>query len=241
MRNRLQLSLWAGAVAVVVGLILLAAWATGLLPILWLLGLVLFSLIISPTAEWHSKQTIVIETPAGEVTASVVREKYLRNEWLLRRTNSSERGEALAIEVAPDRYIFAVIDEYRPDDLRMFASAGSDIERARKLRWMRGEPKEIPPEQYPLMVTFGDLKDPASVMEVDPFNLPATFGAGYTIKSYTLEITGEAVTEGRVVELLPWLPDHYDLRLDGQWIVTIDATNKLANSLSSYFFYTGER
>lgn len=55
------------------------------------------------------------------------------------------------------------------------------------------------------MVTFGDLKDPKSVQEVDPENLPATFGPGYKIKSYTVEITDEPVTEGRVENLLPWL------------------------------------
>lgn len=240
MRDRLQLLFWAGTVAVVVGLILLAAWATGVLPILWLLGLVLFSLIISPTAEWHSKQTIVIETPAGEVTSSVVRGKYMREEWLLRRINSDQWGEALVIEVSPGRYLFAVIEEFKPEEVRIFGSSGSDIERARKLRWMRGQPKEIPPEQYPLMVTFGDLKDPASVMEVDPFKLPATFGAGYRIKSYTLEITGEPVTDGRIEALLPWLPEYHEQRLDGQRYGTSEATNRLANSLSSGFFNIGE-
>lgn len=205
MDDRLQRSLWAGAVAVVVGLILLAAWATGVLPMIWLLGMVLFSTVFSPTAEWHSKQTMVVETPLGEVTASVVREKNLREDIVFGGTDSSQRGEALAIEVAPGRYLFAVIESYKPSDVRMFGSSNSRIQDARKLRWMKGEPKEIPPEQYPMMVTFGDLNEPASVVEVEPFNLPASFGAGYRIKSYTLEITDEAVTEGRIKALLPWI------------------------------------
>jgi hypothetical protein len=234
--------LW--AVGVVLAITLVLYWFSGTvgLDLLWLIGMVFLSMLFASSAEWHSKQTMVIETPAGEVSSSAVRGRQMWEEPFLHRTNSDDWGEALAIEVAPGRYLFAVIEENKPWDVVMFGIPGSSrIQNAHTLAWMKGDPREIPPDQYPPMVTFGDLKDPSSVIEVDPFNLPATFGAGYRIKSYTLEITDEPVTEGRVDALLPWLPDYYNMRLDGRRYGTSDATNRLANSLASGSFDAGER
>ena len=56
-----------------------------------------------------------------------------------------------------------------------------------------------------MLVTFGDINVPASVKLVDPKNLAASFGPGYRLKDMTLEITDEAMTEGRVESVLTWL------------------------------------
>jgi hypothetical protein len=45
-------------------------------------------------------------------------------------------------------------------------------------------------------------------MEVKPEKLSDTFGAGHHLKSITLEITNEPVTEGKVGPLLAWLSDY---------------------------------
>jgi hypothetical protein len=60
----------------------------------------------------------------------------------------------------------------------------------------------VPVEQYPLMVTFADLADPASVALVDPNDLAATFGPGVRLKAVTLEVTDAPVMEERVEALL---------------------------------------
>jgi hypothetical protein len=100
------------------------------------------------------------------------------------------------------------------------------------------EKRTVPSGSRPLLVTFGNINDPASVKEVKPGDLAATFGQGYRLSSITLEITDEAVTEGTMQKLLPWLPNFYDTHLDGNKIETIRANNRLANSLASGNFST---
>ena len=63
----------------------------------------------------------------------------------------------------------------------------------------------VPEGQYPMLVTFGDIADPASVRLVDPGDLAASFGAGVRLKAVTLEVTREEVTEGVVEGLLGWI------------------------------------
>lgn len=49
---------------------------------------------------------------------------------------------------------------------------------------------------YPMMVTFDDIKNPKSVKQVDPDDLAASFGEGYAIKRITIELTDDPVTIG---------------------------------------------
>jgi hypothetical protein len=60
----------------------------------------------------------------------------------------------------------------------------------------------------PMLVTFGDLKDPASVKRIDPDDLSASFGAGVKLKAITVQVTGENMTSG-IEERLGWL-NHLD-------------------------------
>ena len=60
----------------------------------------------------------------------------------------------------------------------------------------------LPDYQYPMLVTFEDITDPASVRLVDPADLAASFGPGVRLKSVVLEVTDEPVTEGRVEDLV---------------------------------------
>jgi hypothetical protein len=110
------------------------------------------------------------------------------------------------VEVSLGRYLFAVVDDNRPDEQRLFyPNDGRAFDDPRNLRAVKGRPIEVPPDHYPLMVTFVALQAPSSVKEVNPADLPATFGEGYRIKSYTVEITDEPMTDGRIEALLPWL------------------------------------
>lgn len=68
-------------------------------------------------------------------------------------------------------------------------------------------PRDLPPEAYPILVSFADITEPASVFEVDPADLSAAFGAGYALEQITLEITDEPVTEG-IKNLLSWLSEY---------------------------------
>ncbi|MGL4239164.1 hypothetical protein [Tabrizicola sp.] len=66
-------------------------------------------------------------------------------------------------------------------------------------------PVPLPTEGWPMLVTFDNIASPETVREVDPEDLGAVFGEGVRLKAVTLEITREAVTEGRVEGLLGWL------------------------------------
>ena len=160
-----------------------------------------------PPARWHVKQTLTIETPQGDVTSSVVREKVMRKDRLFGTSPTDELGEALVIEASSGRYLFAVIEERKPNERKLLSIPDDPRvwDSLPKLYGAKGKPLEVPPDQYPLMVTFGDLKDPKSVQQVDPANLSAAFGPGYRIKSYTVEITDEPMTRGAVEGLIPWI------------------------------------
>lgn len=66
-------------------------------------------------------------------------------------------------------------------------------------------PVELPREAWPMLVAFDDITKPETVREVDPEDLAAVFGEGVRLKAVTLEITKEAVTEGRLDNLPRWL------------------------------------
>ena len=90
-----------------------------------------------------------------------------------------------------------------------------------------------------MLVTFDDITKPETVRRVNPADLAAVFGEGVRLKAVTLEITKEAVTEGRVVPVLPWLSSIGSNRLDGKRFGTIHTDNRFANSLQAGVFSTG--
>ncbi|WP_374828314.1 hypothetical protein, partial [Mycoplana dimorpha] len=55
-----------------------------------------------------------------------------------------------------------------------------------------GETRVLQPDQYPLLVTFQDAGDPASLKRVVPGAINAVFGPGYYLKSIEFSITDEA-------------------------------------------------
>lgn len=60
-----------------------------------------------------------------------------------------------------------------------------------------------------MLVTFRDVAVPASVERVDPQNLPARFGPGYSIKAITVELTDHHLTEN-IGQKSPWLKSYWD-------------------------------
>ncbi len=57
---------------------------------------------------------------------------------------------------------------------------------------------------YPMLVTFDDIKDSASVKQVDPDDLASSFGTGYAIKRIIIELTDDPVTTGIEKKLRWW-------------------------------------
>ena len=147
----------------------------------------------------------------------------------------SVRGEAVAIDIAPGRTLFALLSPppERGSDMSWFqAMLFGDAMRAGAVPQpaftLPGNGQDVgahdaigrahakltlPPQLYPLLVTFGDIRDPKSIMRVDPADLAATLGAGVKLSAITVEVKDAAVTTG-IERKLEWLPKVYD-RLRG--------------------------
>jgi hypothetical protein len=157
--------------------------------------------------DWHQKLTLVVETPAGDVSGSaVVAVTALFGVIPLTGTEVeySLRGEATVVEVAPGRYLFALVPG---SEERFYAAARDRFRGLQRGEWLFEIPKQtegvsLLPDHVPMLVTFADVADPGSVMLVDPADLSASFGPGVRLKAVMLGITEEPVTEGRVEAVL---------------------------------------
>ena len=116
------------------------------------------------------------------------------------------------LDLGNGKYLFALIKDAELQALRVFGErplpqfTNALIASAKMTEDKMGAgPVSVPVEFMPLLVTFDDITKPETVKRVDPNNLTATFGAGYALKSITLEITDEPVTEGKVESVLGWL------------------------------------
>ncbi|MDP3197303.1 hypothetical protein [Tabrizicola sp.] len=205
--------------------------------------------------SWHQKLTITVETPAGELSASAVSAVSWRKHWIRwdgMGWSWDLTGEAVVIEVMPGRYLFALLKgagtteymgsvaaasiagrEGRVLDQALFSEVHYRSNRARGVIM-------VPEYQYPMLVTFDDITNPETVQEVNPEDLAAVFGEGVRLKAVTLEITEEAVTEGRVEGVLGWMCSYKSpyRRLSGKSGAIAD--NELSNNLGPGSFSIGE-
>lgn len=202
--------------------------------------------------QWHQKLTVSVMTPEGLKTGSSVVSVnvYDRPSWwglgdFRGAGASSLSGEAVTVDLGNGRYLFALLKNCshetaretfipKEEQPRTKAEVIAVYDRLEKMRISR----VLAPEHYPLLATFDDINDPASVRRVDPSDLSASFGAGYRLSAITLSITHEPLTEGVVEKVLEWLDSYYSKHLDGSWIETIEAENRFANSLASGAFDT---
>ncbi len=165
--------------------------------------------------SWRQKLTIEVETPAGPVTGSAVTAVRFFDDNIMvdgAQIKTRIKGEAVSLDLGQGHHLFALLGHSKaPEYIARLAP---------KILWERDgvggwdaiakassltSPLVVPPKNYPMFVTFGDIKDPKSVKLVDPGNLAGTFGPGYSLESIALEITEEPVTSGKVESVLGWL------------------------------------
>jgi len=202
--------------------------------------------------SWHQKLTLMVETPEGLRSGSAVSAAWFQMtpKWAgvgdsAGASNSSLSGEAVVVDLGEGRYLFALLKGYNEFTGRLAFFPGpqqplskeEDAAVYDQLEALRAT-RELPRALTPLLVTFADINDPASVARVDPDDLAAHFGPGYALSSITLAITDEPVTKGRVEAVLGWLSEYYDKHLDGNRLETVNAENRFANSLASGAFDT---
>lgn len=215
----------------------------------WLLSLWLSGYFGS--YSWRQKLTIEVETPAGPVSGSAVTAVSFFDDNIMvdgAQIHTSIKGEAVMLDLGQGRYLFAPLSHSGASGYIAWLAPKIIFERDKVGGWdaiaranSLTSPLVVPPKHYPMFVTFGNINDPKSVKEVKPDDLTSTFGPGHSIKSITLEITDEAVTEGKVEKVLGWLQEYFDKRLDGNRFGTTKTEYPFANSLASGSFSTGRK
>ena len=109
-------------------------------------------------------------------------------------TGNIYKGEAVVVDLGEGRYLFSLLRSATSvghagylatlpfeDSLWPQTPRGHDVSDFTVVDFVRLLKKQKPsttlaPEDYPLLVTFKDINDPSSVVEVDPYDLDAAFG-----------------------------------------------------------------
>jgi hypothetical protein len=202
---------------------------------------------------YRYRMTVEVNTPEGVREGSTVIEvKTSKGPGFpgpeAAQISTEARGEAVAVDLGKRGFLFAVLNApFDHPDAGGFAWAllpnlpnkGSGIEAIRArydaLKNVRGS-VELQPNSYPLLVTFGDLRRPDTVAEVDPQNLESTFGTGVHLQSIRVEITDDAPVK-KIKDLLPWWREYLDKHFDGSSTVMEEASKKdIAAHLSAGSF-----
>ena len=191
------------------------------LGIIGLLGFITFrTLFGGATISWHQRLTVIVQTPSGEVRGSSVTEitKVETSGGLLvtpeaRGVSSHVRGEGVAVEILPGRWLFAllggaghwvypaIIYPSEPDPMKRSYSHSMQIVKSQP----HDLPVALPKDAFPSFVTFDDTSKPETVRQVKPEDFAAVFGSGVRLKAVTIELTDAAVTKGAMLAVLDWL------------------------------------
>jgi hypothetical protein len=206
----------------------------------WFLRVVVAALMIlclagcgrSSAESYRYKLTLAVNTPDGVKRASGVVEVTF---WAVSIPASGImhklNGEALYLDLGAGRspLIALLTSQLHPKygkDVRWSRDAGPAINLLTELygpvlpdllggvariSGVRGT-RKIAPNDLPDLVTFADVNDPATVIEVGRNDLQATLGAGVSWDEITLESTDEPVTTG-IVKKLPWLREYLEKNL----------------------------
>jgi hypothetical protein len=182
--------------------------------------------------SYHYRLVVEVETPEGLRTGSSVigveGSRQLPGTGALGGSGPQARGEAVAVDLPNGRTLFALLRSEtdadwagsahiraNPKDYDDFPNADDYYQAVSRdrlaypiKRWVDMQTKQR--DNYPMLVTFTDIKDPATVQRVNADDLAASFGTGYRLKSITVQGTDDAVTTG-IEKRLVWLPSAYQV------------------------------
>lgn len=208
--------------------------------------------------SYRYKLTMAVNSPNGIMRASTTGEVMF---WSVsipaRGTMHKLRGEALYLDLGPSvRPLIALLTHrlhrrpngvvgWTPESgpgvallMQLYGEKPSQdfMDDLPRLAGKRGALK-LSPDDLPDLVTFADINDPNSVMEVDPNNLPATLGPGISWNEITIELVNDPIASG-IEQKLPWIPYYSCTMLDGARYHDY-GKKTLANSLSTADFSFG--
>lgn len=194
------------------------------------------------SAEVRFQVTVNVDTPDGPRSGSSIWSWKLSKPTIALGSpyGGKFRGEAVAVDLPNGKTLFALVkgQEMLPErhlgDIAR-ASRGEEKlheDRVADIRYLsgrigdtatvpcvartgeeRGADRVDPKLDCPMLVSFADITEPASVFKVDKNDAAASLGSGYEIKDITITITDKPVTKG-IEKRLGWLLDENRKRFD---------------------------
>ena len=176
--------------------------------------------------EYRYKMTVEVETPQGVKSGSSVWAimPYETNSLVGPQAAVDFRGEAVVVDIAPGQSLFALLTSADGDPdyakqlpgralgSRFLADEDDDVQWCDSADLYPSAPKTVGlarTNPLPKLVTFRDMRDPASVQKVEPGALDTAFGPGVKLRRIILQATDEDVTTG-IGERLVWLGNAQD-------------------------------
>ena len=177
----------------------------------------------SPGYSYRYRVTVEVDTPQGVKSGSGVWETTSWQGSGIPDTaiRSKASGEAVAVDLPggtlfalmrrgsdmnvdyPSGIVYGHLLTHPQPDLPFSHETNGWTDNVRAIARSRAA-FELYPDEYPLLVRFRDLRDPASVEKVDPGDLAASFGPGVHLKRITIAVTRDGVTDG-IAKRMPWL------------------------------------
>lgn len=171
--------------------------------------------------SYRFRLTVEVETLEGiKAGSSVYKVRGFKTYEFITGGTSSDamlEGEAVAVDLPDGKTLFALLKrapgESSNDSIAIISMRAMDPRFANNKadsaeRIASGDsiisPAQIEPNDIPILVTFRDIGDPASVELVDPANLSAVFGFGIRLSRLVVEVTDRPVTKG-IEARLGWL------------------------------------
>jgi len=171
------------------------------------------------TFIWNQRLTVTVDTPDGPVTASsVIEVRVTYNEsggGLARDVQFQARhsGEAVAVEVAPEQYLFVPLRAPSAWPIEADPERFSDVEFPDYLPMIieQTEPFQMCGENQfcPDMLALVE-RELYGLREVTPETIADVFGEGFAISSVILEVTDSQITTGAIQQALQWTCTDFD-------------------------------
>jgi len=168
----------------------------------------------------HYRLTATVDIDGVKYSGSSVQKLTCHRAWGLAQSLDVNRcevsGAAVAVNLGRRGYLFVLRDGWDLDPHtgkrynfqmttyveNLFKAAGVDPYSSQtKLpdSW------QVDASHLPLMATFSDINNPASIKEVEPGDLSSTFGRGVHLDSLIVSKTSDEVTQGMNENILPWI------------------------------------
>ena len=195
---------------------------------------------IEDRVEFNYRLTVEVETPQGTSTgSSVIWVRAVRTpDWVNpegRGNRAKFKGEAVAVDLPNGKTLFVLLQtESGASDAADYPilAFNNELQGSADMvdgyQWLstsQGQSAQMPRTElvlpnggtevsaWPLLVMFEDIADPTSIKRVDPDNLTASFGVGYRLKSISVTIADEPITN-RIINRLGWLFDKNRKKFD---------------------------